>query len=351
MIKLIFCIMLSFFIYTMGLSQVLKIELNELTTMDDDGHHIIILKTEPDERLILPALNLVKAKYSHVFYTWDVGDDQKIDLLIIPKVDAEELFIDINNDEDLTNDGPPLLFPYAENSLYFDIVSNSDPNQKTRIILFRQPEITDTLQHHLVDQKGNLNSKMAELFGSVNGVFNYKGEKGTYYFDKRITVRRGNVLFDNNEMKIGLFDYTNNGLFNDDRDLLIVDLDRNNKLEYRNSSEVFKLNDVFSIGSQNYKINSIDKYGKYIELIRTDEDATFYFLKEYQKKMAESAKKSEIKGELDQSFWNLSFETLSGEIVEMLDYKGKNLLLNFWGEWCKPCIMEIPDLVEAKDKI
>ena len=212
MIKLKFCLMLSFLISSIGFSQVLKIELNELTTLDDEGQHIIVFKTQPDEKLILPDVNTDEAKYSHIFYTWEVGNDPEIDVMIIPKVDAEELFIDINNDEDLTNDGPPHLFPYDENSLYFDIVANADPDQKTRIILFRQPEVTDTLLPNFVDQKGNLNSKVAELFGPVYGVFNYKGEKGTFYFDDRVTVRRGNKVFDNKVMKIGLFDYTNNGL-------------------------------------------------------------------------------------------------------------------------------------------
>ena len=35
----------------------------------------------------------------------------------------------------------------------------------------------------------------------------------------------------------------------------------------------------------------------------------------------------------------------SGGAVKLADYKGKVLLLNFWGTWCAPCRMEMPGLI------
>ena len=37
-----------------------------------------------------------------------------------------------------------------------------------------------------------------------------------------------------------------------------------------------------------------------------------------------------------------------GGSVRMADYKGKVLLLNFWGTWCPPCRKEIPALIELQ---
>ncbi|OEH93528.1 thiol-disulfide oxidoreductase ResA [Bacillus solimangrovi] len=35
-------------------------------------------------------------------------------------------------------------------------------------------------------------------------------------------------------------------------------------------------------------------------------------------------------------------ENLQGEKVQLSDYEGKGIFLNFWGTWCKPCEKEMP---------
>jgi thiol-disulfide isomerase/thioredoxin len=41
---------------------------------------------------------------------------------------------------------------------------------------------------------------------------------------------------------------------------------------------------------------------------------------------------------------NTQFTTLDGEEFSESDFKGKWLIINFWAEWCAPCLEEIPDL-------
>lgn len=43
-------------------------------------------------------------------------------------------------------------------------------------------------------------------------------------------------------------------------------------------------------------------------------------------------------------FWQMRFEQPDGQVLDMAGWRGKPLLLNFWGTWCPPCIKEMPEL-------
>ncbi|HRR95494.1 MAG TPA: TlpA disulfide reductase family protein [Candidatus Ratteibacteria bacterium] len=49
-----------------------------------------------------------------------------------------------------------------------------------------------------------------------------------------------------------------------------------------------------------------------------------------------------------------SLKTVNNEIINLSDYKGKVVIVNFFATWCPPCKREIPDFVkfynENKDK-
>ncbi len=42
------------------------------------------------------------------------------------------------------------------------------------------------------------------------------------------------------------------------------------------------------------------------------------------------------------AFWDLVFDTPSGEQLATQTFFGKPLILNFWATWCPPCIEEMP---------
>lgn len=42
-----------------------------------------------------------------------------------------------------------------------------------------------------------------------------------------------------------------------------------------------------------------------------------------------------------------TLKTLKGESVQISDYHGKVVLLNFWATWCKPCKAEMPEIQAA----
>lgn len=48
---------------------------------------------------------------------------------------------------------------------------------------------------------------------------------------------------------------------------------------------------------------------------------------------------------------SFSWKTGAGENASLADYKGKVVMVNFWGTWCPPCRRELPDIVRLREKL
>ncbi len=47
---------------------------------------------------------------------------------------------------------------------------------------------------------------------------------------------------------------------------------------------------------------------------------------------------------------DFSFTSKEGEFITLEDLKGKTVVLDFWGTWCKPCLMMTPTLLKLQKK-
>jgi cytochrome c biogenesis protein CcmG, thiol:disulfide interchange protein DsbE len=56
-------------------------------------------------------------------------------------------------------------------------------------------------------------------------------------------------------------------------------------------------------------------------------------------------------GETNRPAPDISMPTLDGGAVRLSDYRGKVVLVNFWGTWCEPCKEETPALEASYQKL
>lgn len=50
-------------------------------------------------------------------------------------------------------------------------------------------------------------------------------------------------------------------------------------------------------------------------------------------------------------FEKIKITELNGSPIDLRQYKGKTLFINFWATWCKPCIKEMPFIQKAMEEL
>ena len=46
---------------------------------------------------------------------------------------------------------------------------------------------------------------------------------------------------------------------------------------------------------------------------------------------------------------NIKLFDLEGSAIDLKQFTGKKIFLNFWATWCKPCILEMPNIEHAQE--
>lgn len=351
-----------------------EVRFHDRTPLDEPASHLTLLYREPVEELVLPKpIGAADAWFFNIYYTRTETDDSTISAMMIPSPDHDTFFIDLTNDEDLTNDGDPLIMAKTDNAITFEIVAPSDPRQRTVVQLNRLPVWMGERDRQLTfefffDDKGDLLPDNASRFSLRRTDFATRS--GLFLFDRRVGLARGELPVGDEVVAIGIFDFDNNGLFNDPDDLVVVDRDRDGLLTVLFSTEGFAIDDPFAIDDTWFRLVEPDRYGEraVFEIIDPPADTGSWAnvgsdatsepddptAPSGQVLVSASTSRPGAPGvrvgRLEPDFWTTTFEGTRSEVLRAEDYRGHFLLLNFWGEWCGPRIAEIPDLVAASSR-
>jgi thiol-disulfide isomerase/thioredoxin len=47
----------------------------------------------------------------------------------------------------------------------------------------------------------------------------------------------------------------------------------------------------------------------------------------------------------------LRLKTIAGDELQLDDYQGRTVIVNFWATWCAPCVAEMPSLQRLRDRL
>ena len=147
-----------------------------------------------------------------------------------------------------------------------------------------------------------------------------------------IAMRRGVARLGDRELEFGISG--DGGIFNERADNVFFDLDGDGELDQTTRSpERFQVTDgYFTLDGANWEFE-VDRFGDKVSFYPLDDSYP--------------ARIPLHEGAVAPDF---EFADLQGVAHRLSDYRGKVILLDFWGAWCAPCRGEAPHMVEAYER-
>ena len=229
------------------------------------------------------------------------------------------IYIDTNNDEDLTNDGEGVLARCSENPRSKGSYTISTSG-KCAVVYADGTELEYPMNLYMFPQRGKMKQRDGSEFDYGRTTFFYRGAS----FETAITVG-------DKELPARFYDENSNALIMaDDGDKLALDLNDDGKFDpNRKGPESLALDQPFYVDGETYVLKSYGARGG---------DATVA--------VAEDKLGPPVYIAAGEPAPDFSMATLSGDTFTLSEQEGKIIIIDFWATWCGPCIGELPNVVK-----